>query len=445
MKEGKKMYFFDRNDEFKENIMCIDDQDVSYTYEEIWNMGDEYIMEIPTRSLVLLPCSNDVRSLSIYLALLRKKCPVILVGKLLDKSLLDGMIASYSPEFIIEEEVLRVNDHEELYDELGLLLSTSGSTGASKLVRLSYKNIQANCDSIVEYLGLDENEIPVTTLPMEYTYGLSVIHSHIAVGATILLTNLTLFNSELWDRIVKYKVTSIAGVPYSYEMMFRRLRINEMDLPSLKTLTQAGGHLQPDLQEFVGKWAENTERRFFVMYGQTEATARMSYLPPSKCLTKLGSIGIPIPGGRIEIEDEELIYYGENVSLGYALSRLDLSKGDDNKGRLVTGDMARKDEDGYFFITGRKKRFIKLFGKRISLDQVQEVLQEEVGNDEIVCTGKDDEGIIVWIEGGTEQDTEKIIAVFSEKWNIRQRLVTVKHIDKIPRNPSGKVVYKELV
>ncbi len=424
------MYFFERNEEFRDRIICIDDGGREYTYGQIWDMGDALTEDC--RGITVLECSNDAESLARYLALLRKGCPVILIGKDLDEDAKKALKDTYEGDYPYNPE-------------LGLLLSTSGSTGDRKLVRLSYTNIQSNCDSIVEYLGLTKEERPITTLPMEYTYGLSVIHSHVAVGATIILTNRTLFQKEFWEMVEKYKVTSMAGVPYTYEM-FERLRLREMDLPHLKTMTQAGGHLHEELHKKYGEWAAETGRRLFVMYGQTEATARMSYIPPEKCIEKIGSIGIPIPGGSFAIaEDGELIYFGANVSMGYAVNRDDMALGDVNGGCLKTGDMARMDEEGYFYITGRKKRFVKLQGKRFSLDQVQEILQEAFECDEIICTGNDDDGIKVNTSSREVADREdEIIQLFMDKWQVRARLVTVKYLDEIPRNSSGKVLYSKL-
>lgn len=447
------MYFFERNEQFKNNIACICDDGSEYTYEELWDMGDELISSDSQagkagRHLVLLQVSNDIESLAAYLAHLRGGNPVILMSKDADRSLVDGMKETYG----LAAGNANGNEApgaEELNPKLALLLSTSGSTGDQKLVRLSYDNLQSNCDSIVEYLGLTADERPITTLPMEYTYGLSVLHSHLAVGATIILTNKTLFNSEFWDMAEKYGATSMAGVPYTYAM-YDRLRLTQMDLPHLKTMTQAGGHLKPELQEKFALWAKETGRKFFVMYGQTEATARMSYVPPERCLDKPGSIGIPVPGGRMEIVDDEIIYYGSNVSLGYATCAEDLAKGDDNQGRLATGDMGYMDEEGYFYITGRKKRFIKLQGKRISLDQIQDVLTEDLpdakaGKLDIAVTGEDDKEIAVWIAGADEAAfAPEIQKIFEEKWAIRGRMVAVKKIDRIPRNSSGKIIYKEL-
>lgn len=444
------MYFFERNEEYKDRIMCICDDGSSYTYRQVWDMGDELIsggtaaaggtesgQGAQPRTAVVLQCSNEVESLAKYLAYLRKGCPVILLGRQMDEEAAEAMRKAY--------EGAECGGEAGVYgSQLGLLLSTSGSTGARKLVRLSYDNLQANCQSIVEYLGLTAEERPITTLPMEYTYGLSVIHSHLQVGATIVLTNYTFFNREFWEMMEKHQVTSIAGVPYSYEMLWKRLRLGRMYLPHLKTLTQAGGHLKEELQEEIAAWAAETGRRFFVMYGQTEATARMSYIPPENCIEKIGSIGIPVPGGRMELaEDGELIYYGDNVSLGYATCREDLEKGDENCRRLATGDMARVDEDGYFYIIGRKKRFVKLYGKRMSLDQIQDVLQGTFGCEDIVCTGDDKTGVHVWVAGAV-LDENAVIKTFGEKWGIRPADVTVNHIDEIPRNTSGKIVYAQL-
>lgn len=424
------MYFFERNEQFRDRLICIDDEGREYTYGQIWEMGDE--LTEGCRGVVMLECSNDADSLAKYLALLRKGCPVLLIGKDLDEKAKTLLQETYEGEY-------------EVNPELGLLLSTSGSTGDRKLVRLSYGNIQSNCDSIVEYLGITADERPITTLPMEYTYGLSVIHSHVAVGATIILTNHTLFQREFWDMVEQYNVTSMAGVPYTYDM-FERLHLREMDLPHLKTMTQAGGHLNEDMQEKYGKWAAETGRRLFVMYGQTEATARMSYIPPEKCIEKIGSIGIPVPGGSMVIaEDGELIYFGANVSLGYATKREDLALGDVNGGCLKTGDMARMDEEGYFYITGRKKRFVKIQGRRISLDKVQEDLQEAFACEDIICTGNDNDGITVHTSSRETADREyEICGMFMDKWQVRARFVHVRYIDEIPRNASGKVLYAKL-
>ena len=273
-----------------------------------------------------------------------------------------------------------------MHDDLALLLTTSGSVGSPKFVRQSYKNIAANTASIVEYLHLDTAERAITSLPMNYTFGISVINSHLMVGATLVLSPYTIMQREFWTLMSEQKVTSLSGVPYTYEML-DKLRFMRRDLPDLHTLTQAGGKLSPELHQKFAEYAQAQGKSFVVMYGQTEATARMSYLPPELSLTKVGSMGIAVPGGKFSLIDAdnqqiiepgvvgELVYEGDNVTLGYAQSRGDLAKGDEFGGRLLTGDMARFDEDGFFYVVGRKKRFLKIFGNRVNLDETERLIK----------------------------------------------------------------------
>ena len=218
------------------------------------------------------------------------------------------------------------------------------------------------------------------------SFGISILNSHLVSGATILLTDKSIAQKEFWNFIKQEKATSLSGVPYTFEML-KRLRFFRMDLPSIKTITQAGGKLRADLVKEYIDGAIATNKQFIVMYGQTEATARMSYLPWEVASEKYASIGVAIPGGVFELQDEnlkvitccdvdgELVYRGANVSMGYAETQSDLTKGDENNGILYTGDIARRDADGYYYITGRMKRFVKVFGNRVNLDAIEQILK----------------------------------------------------------------------
>ena len=432
----------------------IDESSKSFSYQEIALMGDQSVCDIPSGSLVFFLCSNTIWSISAYFGLLRKKCVPLLLDENLDKDLLERMIACYQPTFVLGEKNQAqqpfAGDDIGIHSKLALLLSTSGSTGDPKLVRLSAGNLQSNAESIVQYLGIDASQRAVTSLPMHYTYGLSIIHSYAQAGASLYITNRTMFEPEFWDGMRRYRVTSLSGVPYNWQML-KRLKLTEMDLPDLKVLTQAGGKLPEDLQAFFGKWAQETGRSFFVMYGQTEATARMSYLPPDRCLEKIGSIGIAIPGGSFSLEEGELVYAGPNVSMGYAQCREDLSKGDDNQGVLHTGDLAYQDEDGYYYIAGRKKRFVKLYGKRISLDAVENLLKQAFPEIDAACAGSDD-GIRIWIAGGNIQENlseqnqikQRTRQYLCEKTGLKMKDIEVCLIDYLPRTESGKIQYYKL-
>tara|TARA_B100000315_G_scaffold179351_1_gene168059 strand:+ start:48 stop:752 length:705 start_codon:yes stop_codon:yes gene_type:complete len=233
--------------------------------------------------------------------------------------------------------------------------------------------------------------------------------------------------------------------------MLKKLRFEKVNLPSLKYITQAGGKLSMELSaEFadicVGKGIE-----FYVMYGQTEATARISYLPCEYAQTKVGSVGIPIPGGKMWLEDSEgnqidsagvageLVYQGDNVTLGYAEDYLDLAKGDENNGLLCTGDIAECDDDGFFTIVGRAKRFLKMYGSRINLDEIEQLVTEQ-GYD-CACSGEDNELVIYLTKS---KEIENIKSYISKKMKIHPSGVDVKYIKKVPRNESGKILYSEL-
>jgi acyl-coenzyme A synthetase/AMP-(fatty) acid ligase len=341
---------------------------------------------------------------------------------------------------------------KRLYKDLALLLTTSGSTGSPKLVRQSYENIIANTESIVKYLELDETEKPITTLPMNYTYGLSIINSHLYVGATLLLTEKTLMHKEFWSFFKEEGATSFGGVPYTYEIL-KKLRFLGMDLPSLRTMTQAGGKLSPELHKEFAEYAKAQGKHFVVMYGQTEATARMAYLPYEKSLEKYGSMGIAIPGGKFSLMDVEekeitepdivgeLVYRGKNVTLGYALCREDLAKGDERHGVLVTGDMAKMDKDGYFYIVGRKKRFLKIFGNRVNLDETERMIKSAFEELDCACAGIDD-NMKVYITGaGKAEEIKKFLV---NKTKLNPSAFEVMEIAEIPKNEAGKTLYSKL-
>ena len=274
---------------------------------------------------------------------------------------------------------------------------------------------------------------------MYYSYGLSVINSHLSKGATILLTDKTYAQREFWNFLREQQATSMSGVPYTWEML-RRLRFFRMDLPSVKTMTQAGGKLNAEIAKEYIYNAAASGKRFIVMYGQTEATARMSYLPWSAAQEKYASIGIAIPGGEFSLaEDGELIYCGPNVSMGYAECAEDLSKGDENHGLLHTGDMARVDVDGFYYITGRKKRFVKIWGNRCNLDAVEQIVKQITSS--CAVAGVDDQITVFVTQERLEKDVKDLLA---SKTGLNSKAFAVRVIDAIPVKDSGKLDYQAM-
>lgn len=454
---------------YKEHTAVITDRNESLTYGQLAEEVERIATVFPRKGLVFTLCENTLGSLVGYVACMNKHIPQVLLDGSKDLELVQKLIAVYQPEYIwmptarldeMEgEEIYQYASysllstgvpHREMNPDLLLCLTTSGSTGSPKLVRLSERNLQSNAESIAAYLHIDENERPVTTLPMYYSYGMSVINSHLIKGVTILLTDKAVMQREFWSFIKEQKATSIAGVPYTYEML-KRLRFFRMDLPELRTMIQAGGKLNAAyVKEFV-EFAEQNGKEFIVMYGQTEASPRMSYLPFEKAVEKNASIGIAIPGGELSVVDAdgkvidepdvdgELLYKGENVCLGYAEVREDLMKGDENHGVLHTGDIARHDADGYFYITGRMKRFVKVWGNRTNLDATEQLVKAITPN--CACAGVDDLITVFVTEEGLEEQIKNFLV---EKTGFNPRAFQVRVIEKIPVKTSGKIDYPEL-
>lgn len=458
---------------FKENIAVISEDNVKLSYGDLQEATDKLAEHISDRCLAFNLCSNTIGSFLGYVSFINHRIVPLLLDAQIDRELLNSLMQNYKPDYLwlpsnMAEEFKHFNEVFSVYEysllkthfskvfplnnELALLLTTSGSTGSPKLVRQSYKNIKANTESIVKYLELDETERPITTLPMSYTYGLSIINSHLYVGASVILTKSTLMDREFWQLFKDYEATSFGGVPYTYEML-DKLRFFRMKLPSLRTMTQAGGKLSAQLHKKFAEYALENEKHFIVMYGQTEATARMSYLPHNKSLEKYGSMGIAIPNGKFSLIDEngneitmpevtgELVYEGDNVTLGYAECGNDLIKVDERKGKLLTGDIAKRDADGYFYIVGRKKRFLKIYGNRVNLDETEQMVKSHFADLDCACSGIDDIMYVFITNEAGLGDVQKFLSV---KTGLHHLAFRVRYIPAIPKNDSGKTLYAAL-
>ena len=446
----------------RSSTALVTDDGTAWSYAALQKQVDlvKAALDAPAKSLVFVLSDHSLASIAGYLACLQAGHAVLLLGHDMDPSLLGPLVEIYRPDFIWSPQEIDVGLHEDggfamgrhrmfrardmgghapLYPDLALMLTTSGSTGNPKVVRLSYANLQANACSIAEYLGLNAGERPVTSLPMYYSYGLSVVNSHLLAGATLLQTSRRLRTPEFWEFARTHGATSIAGVPYVYQIL-HEMGFDGRELPSLRTMTQAGGHLDVALQEHFMRLARKKGIRYFTMYGQTEATARMSYVPPDRGAEGMGSIGVPIPGGRFEIVEGELVYSGPNVMLGYAENREDLAKGDELNGRLFTGDIARLGENGFCYLVGRKKRFVKIMGLRINLDDVERQLTAHVGR-KCVVIGTDSNLEVVTLSHGLE---EEIIEFIRSTYRISSKLCSVKVVAEIPVMSTGKVDYEAL-
>ncbi len=459
----------------------ISDRGQSLTYDALAKLADDIAATMPDRHrkrLGLVLATNRPAALAGYLAALRAGDAVWLQDARVDPSLAGPAIDTYRPDWIwmpadgIVPEgyrsslrpgwigqtrptatefkpgsadyrmVWRIEDPgHAIFADLAVLLSTSGSTGSPKLVRLSHANLQANAAAIASYLGLAGDERPITTLPLAYSYGLSVINSHLLANAAILLTEESVVNREFWDFFATGRATSLAGVPYLYRVL-HRLDLSAMRLLNLRTLTQAGGRLDGTLVRSFAQLALDRAWKFYTMYGQTEATARISFLPPELALAKAGSIGVAIPGGRLDIDSasQELIYRGPNVMLGYASAPEDLALGDVQLGVLATGDLGYQDDDGLFYVTGRKKRMLKVHGHRLNLDELERTLESALGK-AVACVGADERLVAVLEEDADQPATRRYL---TEILHLSPRSFAIVIRSPLPRFSSGKVDYGRL-
>ncbi len=396
------------------------------------------------RGLVLLIMRPDVQRVVDYLGALTAGHAALLIG---ESAGVAGVIAAYDPDWIGmagEPIVRRASSGGEITGPASLLLTTSGSTGSRKFVRLAGSAVEANAEAIVEALSISPDDRAIASLPLHYSYGLSVLNSHLAAGAGVILTRDGVLDASFWDLVSSQRATSFAGVPFTYQTL-RRLGSARLDGSPLRHLTQAGGRLAPEHVRFFHEGMSRRGGRFTVMYGQTEATARISVLPHERTLDKLGSVGVPIPGGTLQIAPGgeaagEVIYRGPNVMLGYAERRADLCRGDDLNGRLATGDVGFVDEDGYLFVTGRLSRFAKVAGTRVSLDEIESLLGSAYPR---AVIGTDDQLHIFCLEHDRSAFTDAPLAL-ARQTGFSPAVFRLRCLEQLPLLPTGKVDYQTL-
>ena len=399
------------------------------------------------RRLVMIEAANQVDTLVAYLAALREGHAALLVPAAANDSAA-SIEDTWAPDIVFragrpDADVRRRDSSHHLHPDLALLLSTSGSTGSPRLVRLSHENVDSNARAIATYLHLDEHDRAITSLPMAYCYGLSVINSHLTVGATIVLTDHSVVDPCFWRLFHESRVTNFAGVPHTFELL-DRVGFDSMHVPTLRFLTQAGGRMCPTRVRRYAELGAAAGWDFYVMYGQTEATARMAYLPPHLVGSHPNTVGIAIPGGELRVDAPdsdgvgELVYRGPNVMLGYAESETDLEAGA-CLSELRTGDLARVTREGLYELVGRRARFIKPAGVRIDLDRIETTLRSE--SIDATCTG-DDEGVVVAVTDATPLDAVHSALARLGIANAHRAVVV---LPRLPRLVSGKPDYTAII
>ncbi len=459
-----------------------DDRSESWlTREELRNASLDLarIIASDRKRLVFLLCGVNGETIIGLLAAAAAGHATALIDPALPERLMAGLVESYQPELILgpsgsaETLAHAMNDKatvgsapfgaravEWIASEsdpsfppvdpaLQLLLSTSGTTGSQKYVRLSRDAVVANARQIAQALAIDGRSVGIAHLPLHYSYGLSVVTSHLTAGGRLCLISDSITSQSFWSKIASVGGSHFPGVPFHYVALARLGA--ELVPDSVKTFTQAGGALDLRVQTKIRDWATQRGGQFFVMYGQTEAAPRMATLQHADHARKAGSVGVALDGGRFSIVDERgapapadvvgtVVYEGPNVMQGYAMSRADLGKGDEMNGRLETGDLGRLDAEGFLYLTGRTKRFAKIAGYRLGLDEIEKELFAVCP---VACLDLG-EKIAVAHEQESETALKARVRELADSYKVPSSSFALRKITQIPRASSGKIDYARL-
>lgn len=428
--------------------------------------------EFKKKKIVLIICENTIEILIFYFVLCLLKTTLILIDNKTKIKEIKKIISSHKPDYIVTnpkiKKFLKVNyktKHKiekyylykcsEIYEKnlnknIKLLLPTSGSMGISKFVILTNKNIDDNTNKILNYFRINSKDICITSMPIAYSYMLSTINTHFKVGASTFVTNKSVIEREFWNEFKKKKITSFHGVPYYYNLI-EKLKIKNLFNSNVKFITQAGGHLDTQIKKQIILKCKSKKIKFYCMYGQTEASPRISYLDDKYSNKKIGSVGKPLLNYKIKIVDKnnrvidkpykigKIIFYGKNIFLGYANSREDLSKKFKLKKKLDTGDLGYKDEDNFLYITGRTGNIAKIFGNRIELSELEHKMAEN--GFMVVC--KENKGKLM-IAYNKEYNSKKVINKVSEITGIHENGFIAKYIKRFPLNKNNKIDRNQL-
>lgn len=455
----------------RESLAAIDAQGNQLTYGDLLDFSIKVASLMSARSLFFLLVENNVGGIAWTISNISAGNVPLILNAHLDEQLYNSLFELYQPPYVCVPTgmvdryayepvetfsgytLMRTgNEACPLNASLSHLLPTSGSTGSPKLVRHKYENIEAAALNISTFFELSQKERPLMVLPLYYTMGLSMVFSHLYVGATVLITNQSMTDRGFWQFIKEQRATSFTGVPYSFEIL-NLMRFFRMDLPDLKLLTQGGGRMPKELNLKFAEYCRDNGKQWIATYGQSECTARMAWLPAKWAIEKVGSIGIAVPNAELSLIDMdgnpittpnkegEMCYRGKNVTMGYARSREDLLLGDERNGFIRTGDLAYFDEDGCYYIVGRMGRFLKLFGMRVGLDECERIVKGKFPGLECACVGTDEKMLVYLTDDHYKQQVKDELVG-------RLKLVAssfeVRIINEIPKNEAGKTLYAKL-
>jgi len=456
---------------YKNNTALIS-QNKHISFTDLENYSNGLAKNFEKENLMFLICENNIESILFYLSSLKKSCALVLLEKNITSTNLNNLIAAYKPRYIFLNKKNNYNLNKfkkkkiymnyilienikkikiKINKDLKVLISTSGTTGNPKYVKLTKQNIDSNIISILKFLKISKKDTTITTLPMNYVYGLSIINTHLFTGAKIVLNDYSVLDKKFWSSLIHNKVTNINGVPYLYEIL-DKINFLKKDLSSIRFFTQAGGKINKKIQKKLINFCKENKKKIFFMYGSAEATARMGYLSWRYARKKIGSIGKAVYGGKFWLEDKnkkkikkdkkigELIYSGKNVFSGYAKSCDDLHE-NNNCATLRTGDYAKRDKDGFYYLIGRSDKFIKIQGNRLNLEDI-EIYTSSFGI-KSVCKLNKKNKITIFVE--KKVDEKMVLQKVKNKITIHPSNFLIKKITKFPINKNLKISYNHKI
>ena len=466
------MGLFRAFNKYKNNIAIIDKEHSDLSYKQVLKESNKIKKKIKIKSLILIISENTLGSLLAYIFCIINNHVAIIIDSKTDKKNILKVFKNYEPNYIFLSKEIKtifnkkclekysffdqillknkINKKKKLNKNLSVLLSTSGSMGSIKFVKLSRNNLKINTDSIINYLKINNKDSAITNLPISYSYMISVINTHLEAGGSIIISKYSLIEKKFWKILKNSKVTSFNGVPYTYEMLIR-IGIKNIKINSLKYLTQAGGKLEKNKLKEIINFCKKHNIKFFSMYGQTEASPRISYLKPEFSEKKIGSIGKGLSGNKIYIINDtgkkilepyvegEIICEGKNVFMGYSKNYNDLNRPNEKNYKLKTGDLGFFDKDGFFFITSRISRITKIFGNRIDLGDLESLMKQK--GYKVVCLS-DNKKIFIFIE--KKYNKTNLINTISQITNLNISSFKLIKLKYFPRTSNNKVSYSEL-
>jgi len=465
------MSLFKNFKKFKKRVAIIYDDNQKLSYETIIKKTNELGKKIKKRTLIIIISENSLGSLLSYIFCIIKKHPAIIIDSKTPFEKIKDILKVYKPEFIFgskkyeynfgkyfnikynffDQYIYKNERYKKILFEknLSILLSTSGSMGGIKFAKLSYQNLKFNTNSILSYLKIKSSDTSITNLPISYSYMLSVINTHLEIGGKIVISKYSILQKEFWNIFNSQKITSFNGVPYTYEII-KKIGFKKLKTQNIKYLTQAGGKLDLSILNELINFSNKEKIKFISMYGQTEASPRISYLDAKFTKKKIGSIGRAIPGNKIYLLDQnkkkivtpyvigELICEGKNIFMGYSNNYLDLKK-KSGPSILMTGDLGYFDKNKFFYVTGRISKIVKIFGNRIDLEFLENKMVEK--GFKVACLS-DDKKIFLFSE--KMYNKKNLLSAAEKITNVNIGYLKTIKLKSFPRTTNNKISYMKL-